>query len=150
MNWKCPQCGEEDNEKCSNRCSCGYEFDEKSPSIVQWVQPTIRSPIPQPSGPKPPKTNKQKLGEVMYIIPIVALLSSVVVPLVMGLNPSKRTMMVIISASIFVSTLSSLLTDDIGIRGYGVVNRFEKPRIFWYLFVFQSILTVAFLCIAIL
>jgi hypothetical protein len=151
MNWKCPQCGADGNEQDACRCACGYELDEKNRLTVQWVQPPVETPItsPQPTGLKPPKTAKQKIGEALYIFPIVILIFVVVLLLTTKWFPTKSTIAAIISAAGFISTVSSLLTDDIGIAGVGAVKRTEKPKVYWAQFIFQSVAVVAFLLIAI-
>jgi len=148
MNWKCPQCGADDNEKSSGRCTCGYEPDEKALKSLQWVTPLQRQK-PSPSAPNLPKTKKQKIGEALYIAPIVVVIAAIVVMITTDWNPTKKVILAIGSAGFFISTVSSLLTDDIGIRGVGAVKRVDKPGQYWTQFVIQTVLTLVLLFFAI-
>ncbi|HEY9833552.1 MAG TPA: hypothetical protein V6D26_23575 [Stenomitos sp.] len=147
MYWKCPQCGADDNEESSRRCVCGYEPDERTLLTLEWVEPSPKPEI-SPRSPDRPKTKKQKLGEALYITPIVGLLIPLVLILTNSWNPSKRQILAIGSAGFFISTVSSLLTDDIGIRGVGAVKRIDNPKQYWTQFVVQTFLTVLLLIFA--
>jgi hypothetical protein len=150
MNWKCPQCGSDDNEENSRRCTCGYELDDNNPSTVQWVQPQIVSsgPEPYPASQATKNTTKQKIGNALYIFSI-AMIFIIICLIPTKWSPSYNIIYLIISAAAFINTTSSLLTDDIGIRGYGIVNRVEKPGLFWFAFILQTFFAVALLLIAI-
>ena len=151
MNWICPLCGN-DNYEESIRCSCGYILEENNLSTIQWVQ--LQKKVSPPSDLLQPslaisKTNKQKTGQFLYKLAIVTLLSFVFLVMITSWFPSKRITALILSTAICISTYSSLLTDDIGIRGVGAVKRLDNPTNYWGQFIFQSIMAVAFLLVAI-
>jgi len=94
------------------------------------------------------ENQKQKIGKVLYILPL-ALLG--VFLLVLGLGkdlPSNRVMGAVFFIAIMTSACSSLLTDDIGLRGV-VVNRFKQPKLFWFQFALMTMAALACLWISI-
>lgn len=150
MHWKCPLCGSDDNEKDSLRCSCGYELDEKNLRALQWVEHEyFPRPAPGLYEPEPAKTTKQKIGRVIYFIPVIILATVVVLMAATEWMPSKSLLASIFSASFLLNTMSSSLTDDIGVRGVGAVKRTVNPRYFWGQFAFQMVVSFVFALIAI-
>jgi uncharacterized membrane protein (DUF441 family) len=93
-------------------------------------------------------TNKSNVGKILYILPIVVLLIYVVIVITSKNLPTNKVTGSFLSSAIFISTFSSLLTSEIGIRGYGTVKRSERPSLFWFVFVFQCLLGTAALIFA--
>jgi hypothetical protein len=93
-------------------------------------------------------TNKLKVGKILYFLPIVVLLFYVVIVITSKNLPTKKVTGSFLSSAIFISTFSSLITGEVGIRGYGIVKRSERPSLYWLVFVFQCLLGTAALIFA--
>lgn len=92
--------------------------------------------------------NKQKLGNLLYIMPIVLLGIFIIVVFIAEELPTKKVTFLFISAAVVMSVFSSLLTDDVGIRGYGTVKKVERPGLYWFQVVFLGLLGVSLLILA--
>ena len=152
MNWVCPSCGANDNEESSIKCSCGYILEEGERSNVRWVEAIIPAPPPPPLAENIPlshRTLKYKLGYGIYVFSVITLVTVAAILLITNWFPSKRTVAAIISSATLINTYSSLLTEDIGIKGVGTVRRDDAPRWFWSQFSFQATIGVVFALIAI-
>lgn len=57
--------------------------------------------------------------------------------------PSKKVTFSFISAAMIISTFNALLSQEVGIRGYGVVKKSERPGLYWFQVVFLGIAGVA-------
>lgn len=150
MNWVCPVCGADDNEESSIRCSCGFILEEKDRNSLTWVDSKMPpNPPLAPNVPFGERTLKYKVGHFLYVLSVIALLAIALMSLATKRLPSKRSFASIVSTCVLVNTISSLLTDDIGIKGVGPVRRSDSPTWFWLQFAFQSLLTVALMMIAV-
>jgi hypothetical protein len=88
------------------------------------------------------ENKKKKIGKILYVLPL-ALLGAFVLALgIANALPSKRVIGSVFFVAITISTCSSLLTDDIGLRG-AVVNRFKQPKFFWFQFGLMTIAAMA-------
>ena len=150
MNWVCPSCGANDNEEDSIRCSCGYILEENKRSNVKWVETEIRvPPLSAQEMPFRQRPLKYKIGHSIYISSIVALGIFAAIVLITNWLPSKRTVAMILSVATIVNTYSTLLTEDIGIKGVGTVRKADSPSWFWRQFWFQASIGIIFAIIAI-
>ncbi|WP_136525409.1 hypothetical protein [Geomonas ferrireducens] len=150
MNWVCPSCGATDNEEDSVKCSCGYVLEENNRSKVKWVETEI--PVPPPLAPNMPfhqRPQKYKVGHLLYLTTIVALGIFAVTILISQWLPSKRSVALVLSITTLVNTCSTLLTEDIGIKGVGTVRKADSPSWFWRQFGFQVGIGIIFAIIAI-
>ena len=94
--------------------------------------------------------DKVKIGNVLYLLVIAVLVIYVAVVIWASSVPTKRVTCLFIAAAMFISTLSSLLTGEIGIRGYGSVKRSERARLYWSIFILQCLMGGASLVLAFL
>ena len=94
--------------------------------------------------------DKVKVGNVLYLLAIAVLVVYVVVVLLTSNLPTKRVTCLFIAAAVFISTLSSLLTGEVGIRGYGSVKRSERAGLYWSIFILQCLMGGASLVLAFL
>ena len=92
--------------------------------------------------------SKQKVGNIFYVIPVVMIGIYLLIALTAKELPTKKVTFLFLSAAIIVSAFSSLLTEDIGIRGYGTVKKSERPGLYWFQVVFLGLLGVSFLILA--
>jgi len=92
--------------------------------------------------------NKDSIGKVLYLAPIGLILVYMAILIVSDTPPSKMVTGLFFALAIFLSTLSSLLTGDIGIRGYGTFKKMDRPALYWLVFVFQTLIGVAALAFA--
>ena len=150
MNWVCPSCGANDNEEASIRCSCGFILEENIRSKVKWVEtePPMAPPL-APSMPFRKRPLKYKIGHFIYVSSIVGLGIFAVMMLTTKWLPSKRTVAMILSVATLVNTYSTLLTEDIGIKGVGAVRKADSPGWFWSQFWFQVSIGIMFALVAI-
>jgi hypothetical protein len=94
------------------------------------------------------ENQRQKIGNVLYALPLFLLGAFL---LVLGFRkelPSNRFIGAVFFVSIMTSACSSLMTNDIGLRGV-VVNRFKQPKLFWFQFILMTVAALACLCITI-
>lgn len=93
---------------------------------------------------------KQTVERLLFLLPI--LIICVFFIYVFGTNkpPTRPATGATIFAIIFISTLSSLVTKEIGLKGFWAIKKQEKPALFWLEFVLQLILALAILAMGIL
>jgi hypothetical protein len=95
-------------------------------------------------------SNKHKIGNCLYFLPIVLIFACILYVLLAKDLPSKRLTFGVVSLLVFLSTLSSLFTDDIGVRGFGAVKKSERPGTYWTQFAMQCLLVVVCFVLAIM
>jgi len=86
-----------------------------------------------------------------YVIPLITLSGYMLLVLVSDKLPSKYDSFLAFSVVLFSIICGALMTGEIGIRGYGVVNKIKRPNLYWtqvgILFLFAAIFTTfALLC----
>jgi hypothetical protein len=88
------------------------------------------------------KMTKEKLGKALYLTPPILLVLILILLLSGTWTPSKRTFLLIGSGCFIITTVSSLLTNDIGIQGVGAVKKSADPKAFRAQFLLQCFLAV--------
>ena len=94
------------------------------------------------------KNKSYRIGQFLYVFPLFILVGFIVYLFSFDSIPSKSNTCIILSVAVLISTFSSLLTGDIGIRGFGVVRKNVRPNLYWFQFGFQLLVGFGFLLVA--
>ena len=80
---------------------------------------------------------KRNLERILFLVPILIICGFFIHMWWSNAPATKLSIGLTISAVIFVATFGSLLTKEIGARGFWIVKKHEKPGLFWAEFVIQ-------------
>ncbi len=84
----------------------------------------------------------------MYLLPILIICAFFIHTWWTNAPPTKQSIGLTISSVVFVATFGSLLTKEIGARGFWIVKKQEKPGLFWAEFVVQVLIGLSLLAYA--
>ena len=88
----------------------------------------------------PPERSKQLIDRIMYLLPILIIGAFFINIWWTNAPPTKAAIGLTISSVVFVATFGSMLTREIGARGFWIVKKQEKPGLFWAEFVAQLLI----------
>jgi len=92
--------------------------------------------------------DRKKVGIILERLTLGGLCIFGAIP-ILNANAANRTYAGIGLAIAFAfATITGLLLEEVGIRSYGAVKRTERPRLFWFQIIFQSLLAILFVFIA--
>ena len=95
-------------------------------------------------------SKKQKLNvdRILYLLPILIICGFFIHVWWSNAPATKLAIGLTLSSVVFVATFGSLLTKEIGARGFWIVKKQEKPGLFWSEFAAQLLLALFILVYA--
>ncbi len=82
------------------------------------------------------------LDRIMYLLPITIIAAFFIHTWWTNAAPTKAAVGLTLAAIVLVATFGSLYTREIGARGFWIVKREERPKLFWAEFVGQLLLAL--------
>ena len=89
--------------------------------------------------------SKQAVDRILFLIPIAIIGAFFIHTWWTNAPPTKLAAGLTISSIVLFSTFTSLLTKEIGVKGFWIVAKQEKPVLYWVEFVVQLLLGILIL-----
>ena len=93
-------------------------------------------------------TSKKATDKILFLLPIAIIAAFFIHTWWTNAAPTKLAVGLTFAGIILVSTFGALITKDIGVHGFWLFKKEEKPALFWAEFVGQLLLIVAILLYA--
>lgn len=92
--------------------------------------------------------SKKNIGSVLHGVSAGSLVIYVIFILLSDNLPSYKTTYFVFATVIIIMVIGSLLTEDIGIKGYGNLTKSENSNIYWFQIILLTLFSLLFVWLA--